>query len=175
VSGADAEHQAATSPGSSLGTLLHGASPIVAVRVTSEGRHLEAIARIAAGTMLYALTGRETDTPTRYSVQIGPARHLDQECARDLDDVVQHYFWRYMNHSCDPSTVIRDRQVFALRDLMPGDAVTFDYNTTEWEMAEPFACHCRASWCVGTVRGARHLSPAQRTRVADQLSPWLLD
>lgn len=178
MSGASSEerHQhATTSPGLPPGALLHGASPIVAVLVTQEDRRLVAIAPIPAGSTLFTITGRETRTPTRYSVQVGADLHLDQECAHNMDDVVQHYFWRYMNHSCDPSTMIRDRAVIALRDIAPGDAVTFDYNTTEADMAEPFACHCASAECVGIVRGGRHLSATQRRRIAEQLSPWITD
>ncbi len=169
------QQRSAASPGLPPGALLHGACPTVAVLVTQEDRRLVAVAPIAAGQVLFTISGRETPVPTRYSLQVGADLHLDQDCARNVDDVVQHYFWRYMNHSCDPSTVIRDRQVIALRDIAPGDGVTFDYNTTEYDMAEPFACHCGSARCVGMVRGARHLSPERRMRVAEQLSPWVRD
>ncbi len=163
------------SPGQSPGTLLPCDSSVVAVLVTNNDRCLVAIAPIAVGTVLFSITGRETPTPTRYSLQVGATLHLDQDCARSKDEVVQCYFWRYMNHHCQPTVDIHDRAVRARRTIQVGEAITFDYNTTELDMAEPFACHCGSPECLGIVRGARHLSPAQRRRVADQLSPWLLD
>jgi hypothetical protein len=99
--------------------------------------------------------------------------HLDQDCARDELDLVRHYFWRYLDHACDPSTVIRDREVIAVRDIAEGDGVTFNYNTTEYDMAEPFRCRCGSARCVGMVRGARHLTPAQRARLARWLPAYL--
>ncbi len=153
------------------GALLRCDSALVGVLVTPDGRHLIALCPIAEGTTLFSISGREIQTPTRYSVQFGPALHLDQDCARDITDVVRRYFWRYLDHSCDPATLIRDREVIAVRDIAPGDRVTFNYNTTEYDMAEPFRCHCGTARCVGIVRGARHLTRAQRAHLA----PWLAD
>lgn len=155
------------------GTLLRCDCDLVGVLVTSRGRRLVAIRPIAEGTRIFTLTGRETQVPTRFSVQVGPSLHLDQECARDENDLVRRYFWRYMDHACEPATAIREREVIALRDLARGDGVTFDYNTTEYDMAEPFRCHCGSARCVGLVRGALHLSPAERARLAPQLPAYL--
>ena len=175
ITDAEQHPSAAASPGTPPGTLLPCDSPIVGVLVTAVDRRLIATTPIAAGTVLFHLSGRETPSPTRYSLQVGATLHLDQDCARSEEEVVQRYFWRYMNHHCEPTVRIRDRSVHACRDIHVGEAITFDYNTTEHDMAEPFACHCGSTRCVGTVRGARHLSPEQRRRLADQLSAWLLD
>ena len=153
------------------GALLRCASDFVGVLVTQDGRHLIAVRPIAAGTTIFPLIGRERKTPTRYSVQVGPALHVDQKSAHDITDVVHRFFFRYMDHHCEPTTVIRGREVIALRDIAPGDGVTFNYNTTEYDMAEPFRCRCGSAQCIGMVRGARHLTPAQRA----QLAPWLAD
>lgn len=42
-----------------------------------------------------------------------------------------------------------------------GDELVFFYNSTEWELSAPFACRCNTSACCGTVRGAKHMTPAQ--------------
>lgn len=162
---------AAPLPAHPPGALLRCNSAFVGVLITQDGRHLIAVRDIAVGTRLFSLVGREIPTPTRYSVQVGPALHLDQDCARDVTDVVRRYFWRYLDHACDPATMIRDRVVIAVRDIAQGDRVTFNYNTTEYDMAEPFRCHCGSARCVGMVRGARHMTAAQRARVA----PWLAE
>ena len=158
-------------PSHAPGTLLHCDSDLVGVLVSHNQRRLIAIRPIAVGTRLFALTGRETPVPTRYSVQVGPALHLDPDCVPDELELVRRYFWRYLDHHCEPTTVIRDREVLAVRDIAEGDGVTFNYNTTEYDMAAPFQCHCGSARCVGMVRGARHLTPAQRR----QLAGWLPD
>jgi len=155
--------------------MLHCDSDFVGVRVERHHRRLVALRPVTAGTRMFAITGRETTAPTRYSLQVGPALHLDQDCARDELDLVWRYFWRYLDHHCDPTTVIRDREVIAVRDIAEGDGVTFNYNTTEYDMAAPFRCHCGSDRCAGVIRGARHLPPAERARLAPWLSDWLLE
>ncbi len=165
------ERHSGASAAASLHNVLRTESELVGVLVEQTERRLIAVCAIREGTLLFRIEGRETPVPTRYSLQVGRALHLDQEDARDPSDRVLRRYWRYMNHHCGPSTVIRDREVIALRDIAAGEGVTFDYNTTEDELAEPFACHCGSASCVGEVRGARHLTPDQRQR----LEPWLPD
>ncbi len=153
------------------GTLLPCSCELVAVLVADDHRRLVAARPIAKGTHIFPVTGRETTVPTRYSVQVGKGLHIDQDDAQEEFDLIRRYFWRYLDHSCEPSAMIRDRQVIAIRDIAEGEGVTFDYNTTEYDMASPFQCYCGSSLCVGTVRGAKHLTKAQRAR----LEKWLPD
>ncbi len=150
---------------------MHCESPLVGVLVTRDDRRLIALHDIEAGAVLFRLNGRETATPTRYSIQIGAGVHLDQDASRNAADIVRRFCWRYMNHHCEPTTVIRGREVVALRAITQGESVTFDYNTTEVELAEPFVCHCGSARCIGQVRGARYLTPEQRARLAGFLAP----
>ena len=152
-------------------TLLRCDSDLVGVLVQPHHRRLIALRDIARGTRLFRLTGREHETPTKYSVQVGANLHLDQDCARDELELVRRYFWRYLDHACEPTTRIRERAVIAVRDIVEGEGVTFHYCTTEYDMASPFACRCGSSRCMGEIRGARHLTPAQRR----QLGKWLPD
>ena len=63
--------------------------------------------------------------------------------------------------------------MLAERDIAAGEAITFNYNTTEYELAEPFRCHCDSALCVGLVRGARYLTPNQRALIEDWLADYL--
>jgi SET domain len=155
------------------GTVLRTDNPLVGVLVEQTERRLVTTLAIPEGTVLFRIEGHETRTPTKYSLQVGRDLHLDQRGARDASDRVRRFYWRYMNHSCAPSTRILDREVIAVRDIAALEGVTFDYNTTESDLAEPFACHCGSTHCVGTVRGAKHLTPAQRARVAALLPDYL--
>lgn len=157
------------------GTVLRCDCDLVGVLVERHERRLIAVRSIARGGTLFRIEGRETPVATKYSVQVGWETHLDQGDARDAQDRVARRFWRYMNHACGPSTVIRDRDVIALRDIGAGEDVTFDYNTTEWDMAEPFECRCGGAMCVGVVRGARHLTAAQREARSASMPGYLAD
>ena len=154
-------------------TVLRTDNPLVGVLVEQSERRLVTVQPIAAGTLMFRIEGFETGTPTKYSLQVGRDLHLDQRGARDATDRVRRFYWRYMNHACEPTTRIVDRQVSALRDIAALEPVTFDYNTTEYDMAESFRCSCGSQWCVGIIRGARHLTRAQRARVEHLLPDYL--
>ena len=67
---------------------------------------------------------------------------------------------RFINHSCAPNceTLIEDRRVFieAIRDIVPGEELGYDYQLT-WESTDDpdelalFACRCGARQCRGTM------------------------
>lgn len=152
---------------------LRCGSDLVAVEDREGHRRLVARVAVPAGTRMFPLHGRETTVPTRYSVQVDATRHLDQDESLGEAELLQRYFWRYLDHACDPTVRIVDREVVAVRDIAVGEPVTFHYCTTEAEMASPFSCHCGSARCMGIVRGARHLSPVQRRRLEAWLPEYL--
>jgi hypothetical protein len=156
-----------------LGTLLLCDSDLVGILERDRHRRLIALRDIARGTHLFRITGREHPKPTRYSVQVSATLHLDQDGARDEFELVRRYFWRYLDHACEPTTRILDREVIAVRDIAAGEGVTFHYCTTEYDMASPFACLCGGPRCMGVIRGARHLTAAQRRRLAKWMPDYL--
>jgi hypothetical protein len=146
----------------------------VAVVRTRRDNGLVATVAFAAGECLFRMEGPTTRQPSRYTLQLEEHLHLCPGPERSPEEVLDRYFWRYMNHSCDPSVWIRGRDVVALRPIRPHEGVTFDYNTTEYEMAEPFTCRCGSVACAGVVRGFRHLTPSERERLRPLLAPYLL-
>ena len=126
---------------------------------------LVATRAISAGELLFRIEGDLTHQPSRYSVQVGYQLHIDLKRGHAPEEIFDRYFWRFMNHSCEPNAQIRDVDVIALRDIDPWEPVTFNYNSTEWEMAEPFDCHCGSPHCLGQVQGYRFLTTAQRNRM----------
>jgi len=77
----------------------------------------------------------------------------------------------YVNHCCCPNSgvkLIQGRaQLFATREIRPGEEIWFDYSTTmaedHWEMD----CTCGAPGCRGRIRDFRHLPKAFRIRYAN--------
>jgi hypothetical protein len=132
-----------------------------------------AVAPIAAGELLLTVDGRLVDQPSRYSIQVGPRQHIAPPVPDHIEDDMDRHAWRFLNHSCAPSAVLRGRALVALRALRSGDEVTFDYATTEHEMAEPFVCGCGASTCRGLIRGFVGLSEAQRLALEPYLATHL--
>lgn len=132
---------------------------------------LVACAEVPAGRRLFLVDGEVTATPSRYSLQVGRGLHLDLPAGCAEQEVMDRYFWRFMNHSCEPNARVEGRDVVAARDIAPGEQITFHYNTTEHEMAEPFRCTCGAASCAGVVAGYSSLTARQR----EALRPWLAE
>jgi len=155
------------------GAIVHCDFELVGVLVTHDWRRLIALSPIAAGTRILTLEGRVYARPTRHSVQVGPDLHIDAANRRNGSDTLRRYPYRFMDHACDPTAIIRGRHVIARRDIAAGEAVTFNYNTTELELSEPFRCRCESAMCVGLVRGAKHLTASQRALIANWMADYL--
>jgi hypothetical protein len=102
----------------------------------------EVIAEFWAGTI--------AAEPTYLTVQVDVGKHI----------TLQPEFLQYINQSCDPNVFFDTTlmQLVALRELNPGDEMTFFYPSTEWKMTQSFNCYCGSSNCLGDIRGAFYLS-----------------
>ncbi|MCB9763497.1 MAG: SET domain-containing protein [Alphaproteobacteria bacterium] len=149
-----------------------GAGVVPKVRVVLRLGELGLVATEAvdAGQAILLLDGVLSPTPTRESVQIGPALHVGIPPELPAADRQRRYLWRFLNHSCQPSARVVGDLVVAIDRVEAGGDVTFDYQTTEIELSNPFQCqcgHCGGAW----IRGFRHLSAEEQLRRA----PWLAD
>lgn len=149
------------------------ASPVAVARVDREYRLL-ATSIVRSGECLFRLKGDKVNRPSRYSVQIDRNVHLDLEGTHSETEVLDKYFWRFLNHSCEPNAVVRGLELIAIRPIQPWEEITFDYDTTEYDMAEPFDCHCGNLLCRGRIRGFKYLDSDERERLRPKLAPYLL-
>ena len=80
-----------------------------------------------------------------------------------------------MKHHCSPNGYIcfEDLTYRALHDVSAGDELTFNYCTTEYEMAQPFDCLCGSPNCLGRVAGFKYLDEIEVERIFSLLSPFL--
>ena len=107
------------------------------------------------GDHILRLVGEIVETPSKYSVQLGPGQHMDLPAEIRSEPPVDRYRWRFLNHSCEPNAEFDDINLVAAREIKASQEITFDYNTTEYDLAVPFECHCGADSCCGLVRGRR--------------------
>lgn len=142
---------------------------------TNHGFSLLAANTFLPGDCVLDLTGITKSTKDRYSIQISLDEHLHPFDELQGNPADCQTPWIYTNHSCNPNVVIRDRAYIALRNIQPGDDITFDYETTEVDMAEPFTCGCQSETCRGIIRGYVHLSASQHGALADQTASYLLN
>ena len=85
------------------------------------------------------VSGPISDYQTPYSFKTNDGRHVEPTG-----------YGHFVNHACEPSCRIEYRTdgrpvLFANRDLVPGDEITFDYTLTEGDLAGSFQCRCPAS------------------------------
>lgn len=134
------------------------------------GKGVFAAKPVAKGRPILRLTGwikeRSEILLPAYSLQVGEDLFLDGEKSD------------HMNHSCSPSCRINFNtlEVAAIRDIWKGEELTFDYNTTEYDMVrngDAFMCNCGSKECVGFVKGFKYLGFERKKKLQGILSPFL--
>jgi len=112
--------------------------------------HVLARRDIGLGQVVCRLPKVFTDTRDRHSIEVGPGRH--QAFTDEIDD--------YINHSCDPNLELvvgdaeSDEYVFrAIKPISVGDEVSWDYETFESVLQNPFPCTCGAVNCRKMIVG----------------------
>ena len=85
-------------------------------------------------------------------LQVGPEEYLELESPG-----------LFGNHSCEPNAGLRDNtSLVALRDILAGEEIQYDYSTTMSEDLETMQCHCGTRSCRGVVRDFQYLPPEVR-------------
>ena len=141
-------------------------SPFVIGPSPIQGEGAFAIERIPRGTRLIEYTGERLtpDEADRRYPDDADERHHTYLFAIDDDVVIDAAVGgndaRFINHSCDPNcdAVIDDKRIFieAIRDIEPGEELTYDYAYVLDERHTPAAkrrypCHCGSASCRGTI------------------------
>ncbi|KAL1962356.1 hypothetical protein VTN77DRAFT_9769 [Rasamsonia byssochlamydoides] len=130
--------------------VIHGSKPFSSSAVS--------LVDLPAGAVLTRLDTHATPAPQPKYTTLQTGRNTHIELNSDLV---------YCNHSCRPSVVFDTRRmevrVVDDRPLRKGDAITFFYPSTEWEMDQPFECGCQAGEgvCKGLISGAKTMSREQ--------------
>ena len=126
-------------------TIENYRSEKVELRAARIGKGLFATAPIAKGEIVVIWGGRIIPTEAiddDFSLQISDDFFLCcMDPAAEKDDA------EYVNHSCDPSCGVRGQIVLeAMRDIAPGEEITYDYAMTDTKTA-PFDCRCGSPRC----------------------------
>jgi D-alanine-D-alanine ligase len=132
----------------------------------ASGNRLAAKAEIPKGTPLLKIRGTILESPDGQTIQIEEGCHISPQGA----------LWGKLGHSCTPNCFIEfDTWSFcAARKIEAGEELSYDYLTTEWELAEPFPCACGGANCRGMITGFRYLEPSRQEELSLLCSPYLL-
>ena len=105
------------------------------------------------GQWIYTFNPHYIEQPTRTSIQYNNKHFKDEmeQYKHFEDDMGQ-----YLNHHCEPNTVIvsdvsddRGIHLIAIDIINKDDEITFDYNTTESKLTNPFRCKCHGNLIKG--------------------------
>ncbi|MDQ3233123.1 MAG: SET domain-containing protein-lysine N-methyltransferase [Pseudobdellovibrionaceae bacterium] len=142
-----------------------GFNPSLLVENKSHGLGVFAAQNFVIGDRLAIFEAEFVEYPTRYTIQVDNRKHL----------VTEGNLGAFLNHSCDPNArfVAETLEIIAVKPIKKGEEVTFNYLSSEWEMASPFQCQCGSDDCHGSVQGFRHLSMDQKLQLADLALPYL--
>ncbi len=110
-----------------------------------KGYGLFARTRIKKGAFVIEYTGRHVTTEVADRLKTKYLFELDSQWT--LDGSARSNTARYMNHSCDPNceAELDDGHVllYAVRDIAPGEELTFDYGQEYFdEFIRPRGCRC---------------------------------
>ncbi|HYE21970.1 MAG TPA: SET domain-containing protein-lysine N-methyltransferase, partial [Verrucomicrobiae bacterium] len=79
----------------------------------------------------------------------------------------------YVNHSCDPTCGVKDKlKLVAMRDIHPGEEITFDYAMTE-SSDYSFECNCGRTNCRKKVTGDDWKIPELQKKYKGYFSEYL--
>jgi uncharacterized protein len=95
------------------------------------------------------IVGKAIEYPaerTRMSVQLDWARHVEMDAPATL-----------LNHSCEPNLGVRENRWYAydfvaLRAILAGEELAFDYAMTEYSLVAPLSCFCGGAACQREIR-----------------------
>lgn len=102
------------------------------------------------------------------------------------ESVPEAEFENLLNHNCQPNCFVRFEadgiHLITLRPINEGEQLSFDYNTTEWDLVAEeqatqeicsFACQCGSANCVGRVEGFNRLPLDRKYEILSQVSPYV--
>ena len=156
-----------------MSTERTGMDPRLEVRTTPDkGRGLFAVVAIVAGERVVEMRGwlaRSEELQDDWlAMQVG---HDVWLCSSGdlLDDCG--------NHSCEPNVGFTTGQpiLFALRDILPGEEICWDYSTSISEAGWSLECRCGAVSCRGLIRPWSELKAIDRERLKGHVLAYLRD
>jgi len=139
----------------------------IEVRETKKGTSVFATDSFVEDEIVLEFEKNFIKSPTRTSMQIDDG--IYQECVDS--EAVEIFFY----HSCNPNGYInfQDLTYRALNNIKKGAELSFNYNSTEWDMLERFQCQCKFENCYGQIHGFKYLNLQQKKELKPILSPFL--
>lgn len=139
------------------------------VKKASAGRGLFSNSRIKKGACVIEYTGRPLEEREKYTSRSKYLFDLDNGVT--IDGAVKTNLARYINHSCDPNcepTVYKGRVwIHAIRPIVPGEELSYDYGETYFNAYLVDKCRCRKCAAKAARAAARAVKAVEAKPVED--------
>ena len=139
----------------------------IEVRKTKKGKSIFSIKDFTKDEIILEFENNFLDYPGKYTLCIDINKHQYSIDANAHE--------KFINHSCNPNGYInfQDLTCRALRLIKKGEEITFNYLTTEWDLANKFDCECGSLKCHGRIKGFKYLTLEQQKELGPFLSLFL--
>ena len=120
---------------------------LLEIRPSKFGKGLFALTNICEGTILCRVSGKELE------MDFAATLALQNKESHALQIDFDRYIlcdppFLYSNHSCNPNCAVNTKlEMFALRDIMEGEELTWDYSTSMLERHWTIKCSCNEPEC----------------------------
>ena len=124
--------------------------------------------RIRKGKFIVEYTGPRINRQQADDIYEGrPTTYLfGLDNGRDIID--GHGVAMFINHSCSPNCETDELEgrvwIMALRDIEPGEELTYDYKLYDGAEDDPAICSCGAPNCRGTMYSEEEIRRQKRSR-----------
>ncbi len=137
------------------------------VHKRSKGEGVIATRSIPAEEVLLTFEQHFIDHPTNKTLRIDAHTHQVSTNPEAPEN--------FINHACEPNAYIdfKDLVLRALRPIMEGEEVTYNYFTSDWDSEDVFECRCGSPVCKGHIAGFRYLSLQERLKIQEFVSPFI--
>lgn len=143
------------------GSHIHGRGVFAAREITEGTRIIEYKGERITAEEAVKRHGRDPDNPHHtFFFSLEDGRLIDGDAGGNSA--------RWINHACEPNCEAREENgrvfIYALRDILPGEELGYDYGLIIEERHTPavkrdYACHCGAPTCRKTM-----LAPKRKKR-----------
>ena len=150
-------------------------NPKTELKETDKGKGLFAKERISAGEFISEFDGEVyigdeeegwNEDIINHAIQFEPNKWKDSNSLA-----------RCANHSCDANCGIKELfKLIAMRDILPGEEITWDYEMTE-DLEEKdwyLDCKCNSINCRRKIGTYRNLPKERREKYKGFISEWLI-
>jgi SET domain-containing protein len=159
----------------SLGALSHDISmknsKVVVKNTKKMGRAVFARVKIKKGTVVAVFDGPVFDYDYEHWSKdlLDHTIQFEKRKWRDSNGLA-----RFINHSCEPNCGIKNLfEIVAMRDILKGEQITFDYEMTEKSSWWRMRCKCGSTHCRKLIGNYSNLPRAIRKKYAGYISDWL--